>query len=1350
VDAQAAALPGLDRFVLPVGQVPLLDPEGFLLSPLVGWPVGGDEEQPRQVVDLLLDGSSFALLAAGGAGKSQTFSAMSAHDPEALIDLGPLGRGDIERRLSNVYGHERTIYLDGLDQTAIRDPSVLQWLEDKLIAPEFSGISWRLACRSAAWEASLTDALRRSRDGFIEWKLLPLDRDAAQQAVAYHFDGEFDAAAFIDALARARLGTLTACVGQLLTTARYWRSNGHLPDGGVDGMLFEVTELVRETNRRHRPARNPESKVRVAKRLGAMMTFFGEQFVSVAPGMPEALSVDELPDDPEPSEPNARIDVETYREVLGTSLFDPGLAGAVSFRHQRYPEFLAASYLVDRRASEDQIADLVGARTTGVVPAPMIPIVAWLAAIAPDSIHDIVVNNAYALASAAAAVELPDGQARAVIVGGLLDAAARNELQPDWSIPPSTLVHAGLEAQLAERLSAGPLTPQQMWWVARMAQAGACRALAVDLVAAAHDTDWFDYVRRAAVSAVGAIGDDGITESLTDLLRPEPGEDVDNEVFAAVVDALYPRLITTAELLRILRPHSRTGLFGGYALTLRQLADHVPDEDLPTVLAWLGSPDNELDFDAGTHFATFFEAILQRAWDRFDMPAVRHVLAGALVSCLERKPGRLPLNPKYPWRAGPLDRRRTLALDVISAATASPQLRYVVHELRLLDQEDAHWLLDQIDRSPPATAHAIADCVPLLLHEPSAQLADRILQLPEEHPAAAATTYFRGVVAVDDPAFAVERDRQARGHQFKQTQVARLVQREAALRELLPLLDVVPLRWWQAIELLADPGSSERLDDVFGQDLTQRSGWTWLTPEQQQQLLLAGVRYLEAHQPRVEDWWGQTQGVTLQVAAPDWFGVQLMTTLVRHDDALLEGITTEVWQRWAAAIIATWTAALQPHDDLRPRLVQHVPPPARPALLSAALEYLDVVNTTESRTYPHGVYRQLVPDLRDALIERLRADRYRADLSKDLLDLIIEASPPDVACEAVHYLCDIAEGPAAELALERLAALDPVAAVDRLDAVVTAPEHFPQVLRRLDVAHLDDERLTTAARLILDLYPYADDPPADHDFAASPRRDMRELTGELLRQLADRGCIEALEELLQNRPYLDSQVIGQRLLLARRRRAELSHRSTTPRQLLDLLRRGDGRLVRGDADLLDVTLKQLDRLQHDIRRDGAFQELWNNPSGRSPTPKTEDDISDWIRRRLNDRLNGGMIVDREVQVARPRGHGIGTRIDLTLTAATAPSAPLVRVLVEAKRIDNDELPTAMNDQLIDRYLVPMGLKYGIFLVYWVRPDQRPAGWNRSQARDVSELRSQLESQCNVVRRTAGVEVAVYVLDVSRP
>ncbi len=282
--------------------------------------------------------------------------------------------------------------------------------------------------------------------------------------------------------------------------------------------------------------------------------------MSVLPGSTDALGVGALPDNPEPSNPAARVEVEHYREVLGTAVFDPGPEGTVAFRHQRYAEFLAAAYLIDRQASQNQIADLTGTRSTRALPAAMIPVLAWLAALSPDAVHDIVRDNAHVLAAAAAAVELPDGRARSVVVDRLLDAAGRHEARPDWSIAASTLVHNDLEAQLGERLATAVLTPEQMWWVARLAEAGGCSGLAAELATVAHETSRHDYVRRAAVSAVAVVGDDDARLSLADLLHPDPDEDTDNEVLTAVIDMLYPRLLGTPDLLGVLRQQPSDGL----------------------------------------------------------------------------------------------------------------------------------------------------------------------------------------------------------------------------------------------------------------------------------------------------------------------------------------------------------------------------------------------------------------------------------------------------------------------------------------------------------------------------------------------------------------------------------------------------------------------------------------------------------------------------------------------------------------------------------------------------------------------------------------------------------------------
>ena len=67
------------------------------------------------------------------------------------------------------------------------------------------------------------------------------------------------------------------------------------------------------------------------------------------------------------------------------------------------------------------------------------------------------------------------------------------------------------------------------------------------------------------------------------------------------------------------------------------------------------------------------------------------------------------------------------------------------------------------------------------------------------------------------------------------------------------------------------------------------------------------------------------------------------------------------------------------------------------------------------------------------------------------------------------------------------------------------------------------------------------------------------------------------------------------------------------------------------------------------------------------------------------------------------------------------------MLFEAKLANNKEVPTAMREQLIDRYLIPQGRLHGILLVYWIHPDRRPAkGWSKALHPDKETLRVTLQ------------------------
>ena len=1308
---------GLDRHVLPVDKPAPADADGFLDVP---WAArsGTREGGPQPAADLIGQAPGFVLLAAGGAGKSFVMDWLAKHEPSALmVDLRTLTGPELRAEVRAAITRGGPVYLDALEDAASYEPAAFRILERELTAPAARNIRWRLACRPAAWDANLAAALKSSFPGFRELRLLPLTRTAAHELVA---SAGVSAGPFLQALARARLGRMATSPQRLLAAAHQWASTGgDLPKSHVEAISFEVDRLLAETDRgRRQPSLPADRRRRLAARLGAITVFSGTaRLARAAEAVPGLLGVADLPSEPEPEEPGTTVGPADYAEVLGTAMFAAAPEASVEFQHQQYAEFLAAEYLVRRHVTRAQVRALLGVQADRLIPGPMIGVAAWLAALKPDLAEDLIARNA--LAFAQAGIEMPSDDVRAAIVSGLLSAAASGDIDPERGLGLESLAHPGLKEQLARHLSDGPAQPGHLWWIAMLAADGRCYGLAPAFVHEAVSGHWPDWARRAAVTAVAVLGDDEELLQLSPLLTLGPDEDPSDGVLAAVIGTLYDALLSTADLLSVLRPQRSPGL-NAYYDTLGKLPPTMLCEDLPAALDWAAG---RVPAVAGDGYGSFLSRLVTRAWAESAAPGVRAALA-RLIAAIARDPAgdTWASRATLPWAEADPGRRRDLA--EATAAEIGTGRCHALLDFRLIGLEDLSWLTGQLPVMPVPARQALAACVPALVRHPTAAEADMIVGLAEDHPAYEATRFLRDPVSTRSPAAAQWQEVHERTARDEDLRAATRAQRSEALAAALDDAQADPAAWWHVASRLSVTDRGQADADLFTGDLTARPGWALLDDHDRSRVLDLGIDYLAVHQPRPREWAGCKQ-IRGGAALPDWSGAYLLTTLARHAPGRVRALDPVLWQTWAPAITGAWNHAEESDQQLRCDLIDLAPPEGRRHILDAALEHLDAINQ-HGGNLPDYLYRHLCPELAPSLADRLAGRRYSGQLALSLLNLLIEHAPVEAlpVCRRLHH------DPAPELASAArrgLAQLDPSAIVDELDSAATRPADLAEILPDLALTALDDVQLAVLAAVLLRCFPFARDPVPQFGWPGTDHLfQVRGIRNHVLERLTHGGQAGTLEKLArQTQDDADRDAISWYLRRARGRAAELALTRPDPPSLLRLLGRADARLIRRSSDLTEVLISQLEQVQHELAHQGASRDLWNF-SDDSATPASEDDITDWLRRQLRSRLTIATTIDREVQVERGR-RGSGTRIDLTVTAPAAVyPAAAVRVITEAKLVTNGELMTAMHDQLIRRYLIPAGLQCGIYLVYWIPPSQRKT-LKRTHT-DPGELLGKLERQ----------------------
>ena len=152
----------------------------------------------------------------------------------------------------------------------------------------------------------------------------------------------------------------------------------------------------------------------------------------------------------------------------------------------------------------------------------------------------------------------------------------------------------------------------------------------------------------------------------------------------------------------------------------------------------------------------------------------------------------------------------------------------------------------------------------------------------------------------------------------------------------------------------------------------------------------------------------------------------------------------------------------------------------------------------------------------------------------------------------------------------------------------------------------------------------------------------------------------------------------------------------------------------------------------------------------------ENGFSDVVARYLRQRLAGaGIFANREVEVLRHPGAPIGQRTDILInTLRRSPTGePIdpITAVIEAKGCWNDELFTALESQLVQRYMVQLGASVGVYLVGWFDT----ASWDPKDSRrrdvpkrPVDEVRQELDAQAAGVPE--GFLVRSVVMEIGSP
>lgn len=1347
-----------------------------------------------------------ALLGEPGIGKTRTVKAeydavkanIEASGGRALwLDLHSFGSDTT--LLSSLFGndtfqswvagdHKLHLFLDSLDECRLRIDSVAQLLGDRLQDYPVERLSLRILCRTAEWPALLENGLKElwGKEHFKVYELAPLTRaDVVEAAKA----GDIAAEPFLEEIGRRNVVplaikpvTLKFLLNSYSVRQSFSATQASLYAEGCRLLCLETNES-RAASRRTGNL-TPEQRMVVAGRIAALTILANRYAIWTGvdandnPNAADDLALSDLYGGIEQAKGEEfPMTQEAILETLDTGLFSSRGLTRMGWAHQTYAEFLAAWYLAHVQMAPEQIMSLVVSSTDSdckVVP-QLHEVAAWLASMNEDVFREIAKVDPEVLLRSDVRSASEDN--RTLLVATMLDQYDREQLLGfGWGAygAYSKLDHPGLASQLAPYIVDKTKGERVRGIAIDIAETCKLQSLEGDLVDVALDLSEPHAVRVNAAAALSRIASPATKARLKPLITEaeQDSSDPDDELRGAALLALWPGLISADELFAALTLPKKASLSGLYRHFLYELGDRLQNlqpSDIPAALDWL----EKSAASTGSHLYSVFEsaadAILHLAWQHLDTPGVLDLFARVMFKQLRST--KEVFGDQVAQEEAKRLKVLGAMLPLLPASDMNP-----IHTLwtGFVGSIDVPWLVKQLQSAQSQEGQAsIAKLIGYLAFSCGMREWQAIYEGSQNNEVLAKEfAWVLKGIGISSPEGQAMKKSYLESLERQKELEAQKAEAPDPGKRIAQVLDMCEsgdsAKWWILNrEMTLEPGTIY-YGDQFASDLTSQPGWLNADEQTGARIVEAGRRYLLEHEAHHEEWLGKKVWHWPALA-----GFRAFRLLLSEAPSALDQLSSEVWQKWASAILAYPTRGTFEEDSPEHQLIVLAYKHAPQQTIDTLLVLIDKENKQYKTLITLYKLRAIWDQrLEKALAPKLKDEKLSASSMGMLLDELLRQKVRDASeyAKSLILLPLPARGVRREKAIVAATRLIMWADDAGWDAVWPALQQSEKFGREIveRVCHsyhgdtyvgtrLSEIQLADLYLWVADRYPHVDDVHPEGYHQVSVRESVGRWRDSLLSALRERGTVESVAQItriMNVLPHL--QDLKFTLEQAKANTRQRTWVPPQPRAILIMAHDKLARLVANGDQLLDVLVESIRRFEARLHgRTPTIGRLWNDVNvghNKQYRPKDENDLSDELKLHLEEDVKErGIILNREAEV-RP-GQETDIMVDAVPQAATKADivGDTITVITEVKCCWNEELFTAMEEQLVNTYLKGSGSRHGLYVVGWYLCDE----WNapkdgrkgdcRRLASDRQELQRKLSDEAKRLSQS-GLHIEAIVID----